>query len=126
MSFLSVSTVGMARAVKKMNDIGEKTPKALDVFLYKEALDIFRKSQRIVPVDKGFLRVSGVVESGPGVAFIGYGGPAASYALYVNEDPEARHKDGKTYKFLEIPFTEALPGIQERIAPFLEKTAEEA
>jgi hypothetical protein len=126
MSLLSVSTIGLTQAIKKMDNIADKTPKALDVFLYREALDIFRKSQRIVPVDKGFLRSSGVVESNPGIAFIGYGGPAASYALYVHEDPEAQHKDGKTYKFLEIPFTDALPGIAERIAPLLEQTAEKA
>lgn len=93
--------------------------------LYREALAIFRRSQRLVPVDKGFLKSSGVIE-GPrnGEVLIGYGGPAASYALFVHEDLEARHKPGKSAKFLEIPLYESIPGLGRRLAALLKKVAD--
>lgn len=126
MAGFSVSFTGLMEMFNKLNKLEVTVPTALDKALYREAQAIFRESQRLVPVDKGFLKGSGVVESGDGNAFIGYGGPAASYALYVHEDPEAKHKKGKTYKFLEIPFTAALEGFDERIAPYLQDAAESA
>jgi len=113
-NFQMFGATAMTARLKKM---AQDVPKELDKALYKEALDIFRKSQRLVPVDKGFLKASGVVE-GPinHEVLIGYGGPAASYALYVHEDPNAMHKSGKTYKFLEIPFMENQKDFAERLA----------
>ena len=124
MTSFSVSFTGFIGLFNKLNDLQASVPTALDKALYREAQAIFRESQRLVPVDKGFLKASGVVESGDGMAFVGYGGPAASYALIVHEDPEARHKKGKTYKYLEIPFTAALEGFPERIAPYLREAVE--
>jgi hypothetical protein len=113
----------LGRLEKMRNDV----PKAIDKAIYTEALRIFRKSQRIVPVDKGFLKASGVIE-GPTnhEVLIGYGGPAASYALYVHEDPDAKHKAGKSYKYLETPFMEALAGMEKRLAQEVEKIADGA
>jgi hypothetical protein len=113
--------VMLARLKKMRTDV----PKELNKALYREAQAIFRKSQRLVPVDKGFLKGSGVVE-GPtnNEVLIGYGGPAAPYALYVHEDPDAQHAKGKTYKFLEIPLMEARPGMEKRLADALDRAAE--
>lgn len=111
----------LARLKKIRNDL----PKELNKALYREAQAIFRKSQRLVPVDKGFLKGSGVVE-GPtnNEVLIGYGGPAAPYALYVHEDPDAKHAKGKTFKFLERPLMESRPGMEQRLADALDRAAE--
>lgn len=116
------ASVMLARLERLRDDIPKEAARAL----YREAHAIFRASQRIVPVDKGFLRASGVLE-GPtnGEVLIGYGGPAASYAIYVHEDPEARHKPGKSYKYLEKPLYAAIPGMEQRIADQLKRRAEE-
>jgi hypothetical protein len=124
MTSFSVSFAGLLQLNKQLNEMTTRAPSALDQALYREGQAIFRESQRLVPVDKGFLKASGVVEAEPGTVFIGYGGPAASYALYVHEDPEAKHKKGKSYKFLEIPFTEALKGMDERLAPYVGQALE--
>jgi hypothetical protein len=96
---------------------GSRGPDLLDAALYNEALQIFAESQQIVPVDTGTLRNTGVVEPPKdGTVLIGYGGPATPYALTVHEDLEAGHKEGKTAKFLERPFTSALNGLEGRLS----------
>ena len=71
------------------------------------ALLLQRLSQKIVPVDTGLLRnsaASRVEGSGMKVkAVVSYG---TDYAVYVHEDLEARHKPGKTAKYLEKPMRE--------------------
>lgn len=126
---------GMAGLRAQLEKMSKQAPKALDKALYAEALGIFRQSQRIVPVGPigdpsykgapGTLKASGLIE-GPtnGEVLIGYGGPAASYAIYVHEDPNAKHKPGKSYKFLEIPFMEALPKFEQNIAKAIEADLE--
>lgn len=76
--------------------------------VFSEAETVLNESKKIVPVDTGVLKNSGAVsppkiEPGSVEVEITYGGAAAPYALYVHEDPEARHEPGKTYKYLEIP-----------------------
>jgi hypothetical protein len=77
--------------------------------MFTEATTVLNESKRIVPVDLGTLKNSGKVKR-PKVTKksvevdITYGGAAAPYALYVHEDPDARHADGKTFKYLERPF----------------------
>jgi hypothetical protein len=119
------SVSGVSSVFSKLQALTEEVPSALDKALYAEGLQIFRASQKLVPVKFGTLKGSGVIE-GPtnGEVFIGYGGAAASYALYVHENMEAKHKKNKSAKFLEIPFTEALNGMDERLAPYLQRAAE--
>jgi hypothetical protein len=126
---------GMAGLTARLKKMQNQAPTALDRALYAEGLGIFRQSQKIVPVGPigdptykgapGTLRASGVVE-GPtnGEVLIGYGGPAAPYAIYVHEDPKARHKPGKSYKFLEIPFNEAVPKMEQNLARAIETELE--
>lgn len=122
--FESMGTSVVLARLRKMRD---EVPKALDRALYQEAQAIFRKSQKIVPVQYGFLRASGVVEMPVNhEVVIGYGGPAAPYAIHVHENPEARHKPGKSYKFLEIPFMEAIGGMEARLAKAIEQDEQKA
>jgi hypothetical protein len=76
--------------------------------VFAEATVVLNESKKLVPVDTGALRASGMVEA-PKISAaetsvtVSYGGAAAGYALYVHEDPNAAHAPGKTFKFLEIP-----------------------
>jgi hypothetical protein len=99
----------------------EKSPLAVAQAIYEEANLIFAKSQVLVPVDTGVLRGSGGV-SAPQKGTTGYfvdifyGGPAASYALYVHEIIGNYHKPPTQAKYLEQPFMQALPEIQNNIS----------
>lgn len=131
----SMSTYGSSALIARFEKMAKETPKEMDKILYKEASAIFRKSQRLVPVHKagdpnyrgipGTLKASGVLEKPVNhEVLIGYGGLAASYALYVHEkiDPEPRWTlPGKSAKFLERPFMEALEGFEQRLRDALAK-----
>lgn len=94
--------------VSKVLGRGVAAQKALARAVFSEAETVLNESKKIVPVDTGVLKNSGQVnppkiEPGAVEVEVTYGGAAAPYALYVHEDPEARHEPGKTYKYLEIP-----------------------
>ena len=98
-----------------------QAPKAVAIAIYEEANVIFAKSQVLVPVDTGALRGSGGVSaiqgSGQGMYVdIFYGGPAASYALYVHEIIGNYHKPPTQAKYLEQPFMQSLAEIQNNIS----------
>lgn len=110
--------------------------KAVAGTLYKEATNIMADSkENYVPVDTGNLRSSGIVDlpkltNNRVVVELGYGGPAAPYALAVHENPWAGNTggvspSGKRYrrwsqvgqwKYLEIPFREALVYLDRLVA----------
>jgi hypothetical protein len=77
---------------------------ALQRGLVRAGLQLQRLSQRRAPVDTGDMRNSAFtrIEDGTSgaktVVRVGY---TQSYAIYVHENLEARHKPGKTAKFLE-------------------------
>lgn len=91
--------------------------------LTEEAETIRARSMEIVPVDQGVLRASAMElglpidrgEGGGPRVTIGYGGAAASYALIQHENPDFRHTEGRTWKYLEKPFNEALEGMEQRL-----------
>jgi hypothetical protein len=98
-----------------------EAPKAVAIAIYEEAQVIFAKSQVLVPVDTSALRGSGDVSaiqgSGQGMYVdIFYGGPAASYALYVHEIIGNYHKPPTQAKYLEQPFMQSLAEIQNNIS----------
>jgi hypothetical protein len=125
----SMTTYGSAALMARFEKLINDTPKQMDKILYKEASAIFRKSQRIVPVHMagdpkykgipGNLKASGVVEKPVNhEVLIGYGGTAATYALYVHEKTSPEPKwtlPGKSSKFLEKPFMEAMQGFEKRV-----------
>jgi hypothetical protein len=93
---------------------------ALAGALYMEAEKIMTAAKELTPVDTGTLRDSGTVllprSEGPVIVQeLGFGGPAAPYAVYVHENLQANHPVGQA-KFLEVPFTEAQSGMEDRIA----------
>lgn len=84
--------------------------------LFEEASNIHRESQRLVPVDTGVLRSTGIVEvNAEGLNFkISYGGPAAPYAARQHEDLSYKHTTGQA-KYLEEPFLAAKDGMESRV-----------
>ena len=117
-------------------------PEAIAGALEEEAQEILAASQMLVPVKTGALKNSGGVyredqPNGSVVIYIGYGGPAASYAEIVHETPPPAHAakqargtpstttatSGRTafhapptqWKYLETPFLNATRGQQRRL-----------
>lgn len=111
-------------------DRGMDPQKTVERALFAEAQTVLNESKKIVPVDTGTLKNSGRVER-PKVSQketsieITYGGAAAGYALFVHENPTARHAPGKTYKFLEIPAMahadKFVQSVQDRIFSYIRK-----
>lgn len=104
----------------------DKAVQALKKELYLEAEGVMTQSKELVPVDTGTLKGSGTVklpreENGVVVQELGFGGPAANYAVFVHENTVVFHKVGVA-KFLEIPFRQAERGMVDRIAAGMQKT----
>ena len=84
-----------------------KSNRNLTIGLMRGGLFLQRESMKIVPVDKNVLRPSARTRktgtaTRPEVT-VSYG---TNYAVYVHEDLNARHKSGKSAKFLEKPARE--------------------
>lgn len=83
--------------------------------LKKGGLFLQRESQKVVPVDEGLLNKSVATINIGGEGFsadiIVHYGAGAEYAVYVHEDLEARHKEGKIAKYLSRPAAEKRPEI---------------
>lgn len=88
--------------------------------LYQEAEIEMTEAKKRTPVDTGALRSSGFVEppvaSGDEISVrLGFGGPAAPYAIIVHEDLSALHPVGQA-KFLESTILESAPYMAARVA----------
>ena len=93
--------IGVA-GVKRAMRMSAKTNLAIQRGLKRAGLYIQRESQKIVPVDTGALKNSA------GTSSVGLGWHTTvavfytqSYAIYVHERTELRHKPGKQAKSLE-------------------------
>ena len=93
----SIEIINIEKLINLLRKGGAGAQQALFQSLYAEAQIAFAESQEEVPVDKGHLRNSGqahgirVNRFGDTLEItLGYGGVAASYALVVHEDLNAR------------------------------------
>lgn len=138
---LTVDVKGLKETQAVLKKLGDVGPILLAESLFKEGERIMGDSkENYVPVDSGNLRSTGHVElpkiSGSKVTVeLGYGGPAAAYALAVHENQRAGKTggvspQGKPYKtwakvgqwkYLETPFKQAVKGMDSRIAKDLKK-----
>jgi hypothetical protein len=97
--------------------------------MYQLGEEIMAESKRLVPVDLGTLRSTGIVElpverGGAVVVVLGYGGPAAPYALVQHEDLSLKHPEGGQAKYLEQPFLALAPTLTDRVAAAVRKAVE--
>lgn len=111
---------------------------ALGREMYREMTEVGEASLPLVPVDTGSLRASEyvsepVVKDGHITCEVGYGGvatkinpktgePTSAYALIVHENLQAHHDVGSA-KYLQIPFDAKIPGMADRIADGMRRTA---
>jgi hypothetical protein len=106
-----VAVRGLRALQARFTRIGKspKVLKSVEVVLFRGGHKIMRASQRIVPVDKGPLKNSGLVDppvlKGRKVEVtLGYGDSTVGYAIHVHENPRARHRSPTRFKYLEEPY----------------------
>lgn len=120
MAGIRANVIGLRSLRGKLRRLGADGPKLVAAHLSQEAEGIMAASKELVPVDTGALRTTGHAkrprfQGASVVVELGYGGPAAPYAIFVHEDLTAHHPVGSA-KYLEIPYKQALPGIPNRLA----------
>ena len=91
--------------------------------LPRELLDAARE---LIPVDTGASKKSGRIIKDDGDTVVAFGGleietprgtkDTATYNVRLHEDLEMNHPHGGQAKFLEQPYLEMLPGLEQRIA----------
>ncbi len=109
---------------------GRGAVQAMGQAILAEAALALLDSKEIVPVDTSALKQSGNlkplrVEGKAVEVVIGYGGVAAPYAVEVHENLEARHKPGKSAKFLEIPVKRRIAGLGTRIVDAVQEALDD-
>jgi len=116
-------TKELQRTLEKLD---KRAQAELKKALYAEAELIMTESKKQVPVDTGTLRSTGYVkqpeEKGDLVEVeMGYGGPAAPYAIWVHERTELHHNPPTKAKYLEDPVKTAAPKLPGALAKRLRK-----
>ena len=116
------SAVGGTRA--KLVAILEARRRAAFAALNQAGERIMADSKELVPVDLGTLKASGHVtaDESAGVVTLGYGGPAADYAIVQHESLDFHHTTGQA-KFLEEPFIAAESTIQADLVDAVRKVS---
>lgn len=104
----------------KLARLRERFPDEIGLALRQETEVEATEVKKRTPVDTGALRASVHVEGpfreGRRVwTEIVAGGPAAPYAIYVHEDPDALHKVGQ-WKYIESVIQESTPFMSARLA----------
>ena len=127
----SIEIINIEKLINLLRKGGAGAQQALFQSLYAEAQIAFAESQEEVPVDKGHLRNSGQAHGIKVNRFgdtleitLGYGGVAASYALVVHEDLNARRNGGKKAKYLEDPIKRRSNGLGTRLLRSVENALE--
>jgi len=126
-----VTARGLPQVKKALKKLRDKGPKVMGGALFREGESIMGDSkEKFVPVVTGNLKSSGHVQlpkitpRGASVE-LGFGGPAAAYALTVHENPNT----GKTaegsqvgeWKYLETPYKQHLKNMDQRVAADMRK-----
>ncbi|MEO7189491.1 MAG: HK97 gp10 family phage protein [Vicinamibacterales bacterium] len=111
---------GDKEMLQKIEALARSVPQKVAGALYVEAEIEMAKMKERTPVASGTLRNSGHVElpeitPSSVTVRLGFGGPAASYAVYVHEDLEARHEVGQA-KYLSSVLDESEPFLLGRVA----------
>jgi len=122
---IAVEVKGTKELQRTLEKLGKRAQAELGKALYAEAELIMAESKKQVPVDTGTLRGTGHVEPSETKkdsveVELGYGGPAAPYAVVQHERLDFKHKVGKA-KYLEDPFKAAAPKLPRALAERLRR-----
>lgn len=117
---LGLKVSGFRELKKALKEQGQRAEKSLAAALYAEGERIMAEAKRLCPVDTGTLRSTGhvqkpVIRRGSIEVTLGFGGPAAPYAVFVHENLNVHHTVGQA-KYLEKPLNDAARGFVERLA----------
>lgn len=111
---------GGKELMRKLRILGPHTLRVCAGSLYRSGERIMERSKsEFVPVDTGNLMSTGVVTT-PEIlgdeakVQLGYGGPAAPYAIAVHEINKG-YKNGRTWKYLSQPLEQAVPDIRDNL-----------
>ena len=112
-----ISIKGTKEAKAALRALTKEFPEQTAAALYIEGQSVLAKSQRLVPVEFGRLRATGIVappENRKGKPFVtvGYG---TEYAIYVHEK-KAKHKPPTQWKYLTTALDDVAKGYIERLA----------
>lgn len=118
---LKISFQGLPEFRERVLQICDATRQEAAAALYQEAEILMTEAKDRTPWETGVLRGTGHVQeptysAGEVRVELGFGGPAAPYAIFVHENLTARHPRGGRAKFLESVLDEAAPTLAERIA----------
>lgn len=125
-----VRVLGVAEVKGAMRRYGRAANGALLGGLFMEGEKIMAVSKTEVPVDEGILRSTGHVKppeevAGVAVVELGYGGPAAPYAVVQHERLDYKHRVGKA-RYLADPAEAHAPQIPRNIARHIRREMERA
>lgn len=97
-----IKITGAGKVITRMRRATVGITANLERNLMRAGLYVQRESMKIVPIDENVLRSSARTRSIGSVlrpdVVVSY---RTDYAVYVHEDMKAKHKKGKTAKFLE-------------------------
>lgn len=115
---------GLIEMRARLRKLKAKFPDEVGRALYTETQIELNEVKRRTPVDKGPLRASEFapppVREGRKISTrIVAGGPAAPYAIYVHEDPDAFHPVGQ-WKYIESVLMESRAHMAARVAKRIE------
>jgi len=111
---------GHAQVAAELGRVSREILQAAAEGLFQAGEEIMGESKaQYVPVDLGVLRASGHVElpkiEGDSVSVtLGYGGPAAPYALVQHENLTYKHTVGSA-KYLELPLLARAKSLTEQV-----------
>jgi hypothetical protein len=113
---------------RRMQRFKQRYPDRVEAGLAAEGEIETTEVKKRTPVDRGPLRGSvhmvGPIREGRRIyILIVAGGPAAPYAYYVHEDPDAFHKVGQ-WKYIESVILESRPHMGRRVLRRIELTRE--
>ncbi len=105
-----IKITGMTQVLSNLKKATNQMAKKAERGLKRGGLFLQRESMKIVPVDLNNLRPTARTDNIGGSGFdadvVVHYGSGADYAVYVHEDMEARHQEGKKAKYLEGPARE--------------------
>lgn len=117
---LQMRRADVQRVVRNLRAAGKRGLKAAGAGLYAVGLNIMAEAVIKAPLDVGTLRGSGYVtlpeiQGRNVVAEMGFGGPAADYAVYQHENTALNHPDDGEAKYLEKAIDRQMSGTAQGV-----------
>lgn len=97
---LKLTVKNLDKLLNKVQVVSAQIKKDTEETEYNIAKKIYAESQRLVPIDTGYLKESGKIVLKENKTFVEYQTP---YAIFVHERLDLYHPNGQA-KFLEVPF----------------------